>query len=94
MVDTLLENQKSGLVLQTLSGELKKYAKFAGISSDAFDEIMQDRTYLEAIVQLRQDAVNRYEISSTPSFVVNNDKTFSGAISFDEFLAELNAFGI
>lgn len=94
MVDTLLENQEIWVGATDPVGELKKYAKFAGISSGAFDEIMQDRTYLEAIVQLRQDAVNRYEISSTPSFVVNNDKTFSGAISFDEFLAELNAFGI
>ena len=55
---------------------------------------MRDRSYLEAIVQLRQDAVSRYEISSTPSFVVNEDKIFSGALSFDEFLSELNAFGI
>ena len=74
--------------------ELKKFAKFAGISSGAFDEIMQNRAYLEAIVQIRQDAVSRHQISSTPSFVVNGDKTFSGALSFDEFLAELNAFGI
>ena len=72
----------------------EKFAKFAGISSDTFDKMMRDRSYLEAIVQLRQDAVNRYEISSTPSFVVNEDKIFSGALSFDEFLSELNAFGI
>ena len=94
MVDTLLDKQESWIGAAEPVAELKKYAKFAGISSDAFDEMMQDRKYLEAIVQLRQDAVNRYEISSTPSFVVNDDKIFSGALSFDEFMAELNAFGI
>ena len=94
MVDTLLDNQETWIGAADPVSELKKYAKFAGISSGTFDEMMQDRKYLEAIVQLRQDAVNKYEISSTPSFVVNNDKTFSGALSFDEFLAELNAFGI
>ena len=94
MVDTLLDNQEVWIGAAEPVAELKKYAKFAGISSDAFDEMMQDRTYLEAIVQLRQDAVNKFEISSTPSFVVNDDKTFSGALSFDKFLAELNAFGI
>ena len=94
MVNTLLDSQERWIGAADPVAELKKYAKFAGISSGGFDEIMQDRKYLEAIVQMRQDAVNKYEISSTPSFVVNNDKTFSGALSFDEFLAELNAFGI
>ena len=37
------------------------------------------------------NAVNKYEISSTPSFVVNDE--LDGALSFDEFMAELNAFG-
>ena len=94
MVYTLLDNQESWIGAAEPVTELKKFAKFAGISSDTFDKMMQNRSYLEAIVQLRPEAVNRYEISSTPSFVVNEDKIFSGALSFDEFLAELNAFGI
>ena len=94
MVDVLLDKQESWIGASDPVAELKKFAKFAGISSGAFDEIMQNRSYLEAIVQIRQDAVSQHQISSTPSFVVNGDKTFSGALSFDEFLAELNAFGI
>ena len=94
MVDVLLDKQESWIGAADPVAELKKFAKFAGISSGAFDEIMQNRSYLEAIVQTRQDAVSQHQISSTPSFVVNGDKTFSGALSFDEFLAELNAFGI
>lgn len=94
MVDVLLDKQESWIGAADPEAELKKFAKFAGISSGAFDEIMQNRSYLEAIVQIRQDAVSQHQISSTPSFVVNGDKTFSGALSFDEFLAELNAFGI
>ena len=94
MVDTLLDNQETWIGDADPVAKLKKYAKFAGISSGAFEDIMQNRKYLETIVQLRQDAASKHEISSTPSFVVNKDKTFSGALSFDEFLAELNAFGI
>ena len=94
MVDVLLDKQESWIGAADPVAELKKFAKFAGISLGAFDEIMQNRSYLEAIVQIRQDAVSQHQISSTPSFVVNGDKTFSGALSFDEFLAELNAFGI
>lgn len=94
MVDVLLDKQESWIGAADPEAELKKFAKFAGISSGGFDEIMQNRSYLEAIVQIRQDAVSQHQISSTPSFVVNGDKTFSGALSFDKFLAELNAFGI
>ncbi len=94
MVDVLLDKQESWIGAADPVAELKKFAKFAGISSGAFDEIMLNRSYLEAIVQIRQDAVSQHQISSTPSFVVNGDKAFSGALSFDEFLAELNAFGI
>lgn len=94
MVDTLLDKQEAWIGAANPVDELKKYAKFAGVSSGAFDEIMQNRSYLEAIVQIRQDAVSQHQINSTPSFVVNDSKTFSGALSFDEFLSELNAFGI
>ena len=94
MVDTLLDNQETWIGDSDPVAKLKKYAKFAGISSSAFNDIMRNRKYLETIVQLRQNAASKHEISSTPSFVINNDKTFSGALSFDEFLAELNAFGI
>lgn len=94
MVDTLLDKQDAWVNAADPVAELKKYAKFAGVSSGAFDEIMQNRDYLEAIVQIRQDAVDKHQVNSTPSFVVNGSKTFSGALSFDEFLAELNAFGI
>jgi len=94
MVDVLLDKQDNWISAADPVAELKKFAKFAGISSEAFDDIMQNRPYLEAIVQIRQDAVSQHQINSTPSFVVNGDKTFSGALSFDEFMAELNAFGI
>lgn len=94
MVDILLDKQEDWIGAADPVAELKKYAKFAGVSSSGFDEIMQNRPYLEAIVQIRQDAASRHQLSSTPSFVVNDSKTFSGALSYDEFLAELNAFGI
>lgn len=94
MVDTLLDKQSAWIGAADPVAELRKYAKFAGVSSSAFDEIMQNRPFLEAIVQIRQDAVSRHNVSSTPSFVVNGSKTFSGALNFDQFLAELNAFGI
>ena len=94
MVDVLLDQQERWVGDADPVAKLKQYAKFAGISSQDYDEIMNSRDYLEAIVELRQEAVGEHQIQSTPSFVVNGEKTFSGALSYDEFLAELNAFGI
>ena len=94
MVDVLLDQQERWVRDPEPVAKLKQYAKFAGISSQDYDEIMNSRDYLEAIVELRQEAVGDHQIQSTPSFVVNGEKTFSGALSYDEFLAELNAFGI
>jgi protein-disulfide isomerase len=94
MVDVLLDQQENWVRSSDPVAKLKQYAKFAGISSQDYDAIMSDRAYLEAIVEMRQNATRDHKVQSTPTFVINGEKSFSGAMSFDEFLAELNAFGI
>ena len=94
MVDVLLDQQQIWVGSEDPAAKLKQYAKFAGISSQDYDNIMSNRTYLESIVEIRQTAVVKHKVQSTPSFVINGEKTFGGAVSYEEFLAELNAFGI
>ena len=94
MVDVLLDQQQIWVRSEDPVAKLKQYAKFAGISSQDYDNIMSNRTYLESIVEIRQTAVVKHKVQSTPSFVINGEKTFGGAVSYEEFLAELNAFGI
>ena len=94
MVDVLLDQQQIWVRSEDPVTKLKQYAKFAGISSQDYDNIMSNRTYLESIVEIRQTAVVKHKVQSTPSFVINGEKTFGGAVSYEEFLAELNAFGI
>ena len=89
MVDVLLDQQKNWVSSSDPVAKLKQYAKFAGISSQDYDAIMSDRAYLEAIVEMRQNATRDRKVQSTPTFVINGEKSFSGAMSFDEFLAEL-----
>jgi len=94
MVDVLLNQQEKWVRSEQPVSVLMQYAKLAGISAADYDAIMSNRPYLEAIVEIRQDALRRFNIQSTPSFVINDEKTFSGALSYDDFVAELNAFGI
>ncbi len=73
--------------------ELQKMAKLAGISADEFNGIMLNRPLLEGIVELRQKGMNDWNITSTPSFVVNDDLMISGNRDYEEFAEQLSAFG-
>ena len=73
--------------------ELQKMARLAGVSTDEFVSIMQNRQLLEGIVEQRQQGIDSWKISSTPSFVVNDDTTLAGNMSYEEFAEALSAFG-
>ncbi len=73
--------------------ELQKMARLAGIGTDEFNSIMQNRPLLEGIVNQRQAGIDRWRISSTPSFVVNDDSVLAGNMSYEEFTEALSTYG-
>ena len=73
--------------------ELQKLARLAGVTADDFNAIMRNRPLLEGIVAQRQVGVDRWGVSSTPSFVVNDDLLISGNKSYEDFAEALSAFG-
>ena len=73
--------------------ELQKMARLAGIGTDEFNGIMQNRPLLEGIVNQRQKGIDQWRISSTPSFVVNNDSVLAGNMNYEEFAEALSAYG-
>ena len=94
MVDLLLEQQAKWVGANEPLRELKKYAKYAGISEQNYGQILSHQAFLEAIVDMRRQAEIEHNIGSTPSFLINKGRHFSGAVSFDEFLSRLKTFGI
>ena len=54
---------------------------------------MRNRPLLEGIVDQRQQGMDKWKISSTPSFIVNDDLTISGNKNYEEFAEQLSAFG-
>jgi len=94
MVDVLLDEQQAWVGASDQIAALKNYARQAGVSASAFDEIMQDRPFLEAVYSMQLDAYKQFNIESTPSFVVNNTHKFSGALGFDEFVEQLESFTV
>ena len=91
LVNMLLEKQQSWTSAADPIDALRKLGRLAGVSSAEFDATMRNRPLLESIVQMRQDAFRNYDIKATPSFVINNETTISGIISFEEFAEKINA---
>ena len=90
LVNMLLEKQTSWASAADPIDALRKLGRLAGISSAKFDAIMRNRPLLESIVQMRQDALQEFDVKATPSFVINNETTISGSLSFDEFAEKIN----
>ena len=91
LVNMLLEKQSSWASAADPIDALRKLGRLAGISSSEFDATMRNRPLLESIVQMRQDAVQDFDVKATPSFVINNETTISGSLSFEEFAEKINA---
>ena len=91
LVNMLLEKQSSWAGAVDPIDALHKLGRLAGISSSEFDATMRNRPLLESIVQMRQDAVQDFDVEATPSFVINNETTISGSLSFEEFAEKINA---
>lgn len=73
--------------------ELQKMARLAGVAEDEFNAVMRNRPLLEGIVAQRQIGADKWGVSSTPSFVVNDDLVISGNQSYEDFAEALSAFG-
>ena len=91
LVNMLLEKQTSWTNAADPIDALRKLGRLAGVSGAEFDATMRNRPLLESIVQMRQDALKDFDIKSTPSFVINNETTISGSLSFEEFAEKINA---
>ena len=93
LVKMLLAKQPVWVRAADPVAELQKMARLAGVSTETFNEIMRNRPLLEGIVEQRQQGIDRWKISSTPSFIVNDDLTIAGNKDYEEFAELLSAYG-
>ncbi len=84
MLDILYKNQQSWVAAPDPVSALARLARMAGIGEAAFIEITRDIPFLEAIVAIAQDGYSRFEINSTPSFVIDDRDVLAGNIPYDE----------
>lgn len=84
MIDVLFRQQSSWSRSNDPIAELRKIGRLGGISKSRFDACLGDQKLAESIVATRMEGQEKYDVNSTPSFIINGDK-YSGAMSLAEF---------
>ena len=84
-VDMLFKKQKKWSRSGNPINELKKLGRLAGLEKTKIDIAIDDISVLEAIFKMRQQAEKKYNIQSTPSFVINEQYFLSGNLSVEKF---------
>lgn len=64
---------------------LKQNAKLAGLSDAKFDACMNEPQIKVKIAERMQEAQDKWKVSSTPSFVINDTEVVPGAVKLEEF---------
>lgn len=85
-ITLLFKTQDSWITNPDYLTPLRQNAKLAGMSDEEFDACLANNELQQAIAQSLQDASTRWQIESTPTFVVNNgQQTIKGAQPAYEF---------
>lgn len=89
MVDTLFHQQATWAVEKPLP-PLLAIAKQAGFTEKSFNECLANQKILDGIEAVRQRAIDKFKVQSTPTFFING-KEVPGALPFDEMAKLIDA---
>jgi protein-disulfide isomerase len=71
---------------------IKTIAKLGGMGDEQVDKCLADNGLLNEINARKDDAMERYKVDSTPSFIIGG-KLYSGDMPYDEFTKLLSEQG-
>jgi protein-disulfide isomerase len=90
LVDTLFRQQRTWAVEKPLP-PLLTIAKQAGFTEKTFDECLANQKLLDGIEKVRQRAVDKFKVQSTPSFFINGELV-AGALTTDEMSKKIDSY--
>lgn len=88
MIDVLLRRQASWAGANDVLGALVRVGKLAGLSEGRARACMANEKLLDGILEIRLEGTEKYDVRSTPSFVLDGEKI--SAFEFEEFDALLS----
>ena len=84
LLEALFRSQPTWTRSQEPAKELERLSRFAGLSPAAFQACINNKELLQAIQQRAEAARKEYQITSTPTFIIDGKKIV-GATGFEEF---------
>lgn len=88
-LDVLFRSQTQWARSSDPVGALGQIARLSGMDADAIDACFANTEVMNGILEGQQTAQQKYDISATPSFIVNGEK-ITGGRSAEEFEKILN----
>jgi protein-disulfide isomerase len=82
MIETLFRQQTQWVVQKPVP-PLLAIAKQAGFTEQSFDACLANQKLLDGIQNVRQRAIDKFKVESTPTFFINGTKAV-GALTIDE----------
>jgi protein-disulfide isomerase len=92
-IDLLFRNQPKWdeeYGVTDVHGALVQMGRIAGMSADKIDQCISDKTEAERINKVAMDGETKYNITGTPTFVINGEPQTSGAIPWTTLQDKLN----
>ena len=83
-VDVFLRQHDNWAQAKDTTAALKQLTRLGGMSEQAVDACLADKALEDRILQGRLDAQQKYNIKSTPTFIING-KAYPGNRSVEEF---------
>jgi len=83
-IDVMFRTQEQWSRSEDPIGEIKKIVRMGGQDPDMVDACLEDQALIDGILAIRLAGDEEYDISSTPTFIVNGENT-AGNMSFEKF---------
>ena len=90
LVDTLFRQQRQWAVEKPIP-PLLAIAKQAGFTEQTFNECLANQKVLDCIESMRQRAVDKFKVQSTPTFFINGT-AYPGALSIEDMAKVIDPY--
>ncbi len=88
MVETLFRQQQQWVVAKPVP-PLLAIAKQAGFTEQSFDACLANQKLLDGIQNVRQRAIDKFKVESTPTFFINGTKAV-GALTIEQMAQQID----
>ncbi|MGE0109551.1 MAG: DsbA family protein [Bdellovibrionales bacterium] len=91
LVKTIFSNYQTWVQQPKPETVLIQYATLAGLSENKANTCKDDSKIFDALVERRTEAIKKYDITATPTFIFNESQDkLIGAVSYEEFAAHID----